>query len=499
MPRDLATALAAPADLLIIGGGIVGAGLARDAALRGYRVLLVEQGDFASGTSSKTSKLIHGGIRYLEQGQLGLVRESCRERFIQRQVAARLVRPLAFLIPVYGATPRPPWMLHLGLWWYDRLAGVRTIGRHQWLPRGDVLQQEPALRAEGLSAGAVYTDCQMDDARLVLDNILDAERQGARCLNYVRVTGFVHDGVRATGVRVRDELTGEAGVCRVPMIINATGPWGDRLRQLDDPAATARLRPTKGTHIVVRRLTEHALLLTHPRDHRVVFVMPWSGVTLIGTTDTDETAPPEQVAATAAEVDYLLAAANQAMPSARLSRQDVMMTFAGVRPLLRAGGEPSGVSREHAIIHDASGLVSVLGGKYTTYRAIAEETLNQLIRRQRLPAPQRPCRTAEEPFVSRAAELQPYLTRDPLLNEPCCPHHPYLLGQFLYAWEREWAWTVSDLFWRRTPVGFTGCRGADCFARVAEVLVRFAQADRARLEQQHAAYQDERARALSCL
>jgi len=411
MTRNLAHLSAREFDLLIVGGGIVGAGIAWDASLRGLSCALLEQGEFASGTSSKTTKLIHGGLRYLEQLDLRLVRESLKERKTLFRIAPRLVQPLPFLIPVKGRSPRPWSLIKFGIGLYDWLAGTPPGQRHRFL-RGDQVEQvEPTLQGGGVDRAAVYTDGQMDDVGLVLAVLEAAERSGAVLANHVQVVGFLttsssrtrgsiedsrfrgNDSMR---VEAQDVLTGARFSIRARQVINATGPWADRLRKLADPAAKPIVRPSKGIHLVYPSLgLRHALVLSSPRDGRIFFLIPWKGQTLIGTTDTDYEGDPGRAEATPEEVEYLIEGTNRCLPSLRFQRERVISTFAGVRPLVfQEKKDPWAVSRRHLIHEDPNGLISVVGGKFTTFRKIAEEVVDRLA--ARFPDKKfAPCRTAE--------------------------------------------------------------------------------------------------------
>ena len=413
--RKLEQLRAGAFDLVVIGGGINGAGIARDAAMRGLRVALVEKGDFASGTSSKSSKLIHGGIRYLQMGDLRLVRTACRERdLLRRRLAPHLVQPLAFLFPVYGGDPVGLLALTAGMWLYDVLAVFRNIRRHRMLTRRRALAIEPNLRAEGLRGAALYYDCFTDDARLTLETVLAAEEEGAVVINYLEMQDFVKEGGRVIGAHLRDRLGGSELEVRAHRVVNATGPWADRVRRLDDPAAKPCLRLTKGVHVVVARErvgNVQAVVLHSPRDQRVLFAIPWGAHSIIGTTDTDFAGEPDETAADETDVEYLLEAANWSFPAAKLSAADVVSNYAGLRALVASGTEeeenPSALSREEEIFQSPSGLITLAGGKLTTYRSVAAEIV-QLVTKQLGAAPRsrlRSSATAVKPLPGgRAAD-----------------------------------------------------------------------------------------------
>jgi glycerol-3-phosphate dehydrogenase len=382
MKRDIEAFTDEVFDLCIIGGGITGAGSALDAASRGWRVALIDQGDFAAGTSSASSKLVHGGLRYLEYGHLFLVYEALHERGLLLRNAAHLVRPLPFILPFYAGQRVPAWKWRLGLTLYDLLAGRANIARSRRLSRQHLQASQPGLRSENLLGGAVYHDALMDDARLCLAVLQTASRHGAVLANYVAAIGFEKkDGVIA-GVRARDQVAGAELLIRSRAVLNAAGPWADAVCQLAGHAGGPRLLPTKGVHLIApERGHRQAFTLLHPRDGRVFFVIPWLGKTLIGTTDTFPDAGPDALQVQPQEIAYLLEGYNQHFDP-QLGRADVMGSFAGLRPLLRSQpGAPSSLSREFRLVSAPSGLMTALGGKYTTFRHMAETIVDQIGRR----------------------------------------------------------------------------------------------------------------------
>ena len=401
LTRDLSQLSSREFDLLIIGGGIIGAGIALDASQRGLSCALIEQGEFASGTSSKTTKLIHGGLRYLEQMDFGLVRESLKEREILYRIASRWVRPLPFLIPVRGRSPRPWPLVKIGVSLYDRLAGTPPAQRHRFLQADQLGETEPLLEKGGIERAAVYTDGQMDDAGLVLAVLAAADKAGATLANHVRVTGWTIEQGKVRGVKAEETPAGKQFLIRARQVVNATGPWADRLRRLANPAAPPIVRPSKGIHLVYPSLgLRHALVLSSPKDGRIFFCIPWKGQTLIGTTDTDYDGDPGRAEATPEEISYLIDGVNGCLPSLQIRREKVIATFAGVRPLLaREGKDPWAISRRHLIHEDPNGLITVVGGKFTMFRKIAEELVDRLA--GRFPNKElAPCRTARTPIES---------------------------------------------------------------------------------------------------
>ena len=378
-------------DLLVVGGGITGAGIARDAVRRGLTVTLVDMKDIAFGTSSRSSKLIHGGLRYLEQYEFHLVFESVSERRILQDMAPHLVNPLGFLFPVYKGASKPLWMINTGIRLYEGLSLFRSPQRPRKLKPSDVAEEEPALRRDGLKGAPLYFDCATDDARLTLETALDAAEQGATVATWAKVTSFLKDEQgRVKGAVVQDELGGGLKQIEARAVINATGPWTDQTIAMSRPlSGRSILRPTKGVHVVVDRARlpiRNAVVCFHPNDKRVLFAIPWGERTYIGTTDTDFEGDPGAVAATSEDVDYLLAAANFQFPDQALSRDDVIATWAGIRPLMAPQGDDaeelseSSVSREHQILVGHDGLITIAGGKLTTYRRMAAEVVDTAVR-----------------------------------------------------------------------------------------------------------------------
>jgi glycerol-3-phosphate dehydrogenase len=390
-----------PFDLLVIGGGITGAGIARDAALRGLRTALLERDDFASGTSSRSSRLVHGGVRYLEHGYLHLVFEASRERRTLLRIAPHLVRPVRFTWPFYRGARLAPWKVVAGLWLYDLLALFRNVGQHKTLSATRVLQTEPALQRTNLAGGATYWDAATDDARLTVANVLDASTHGAVVLNHADVTDLVIEHGRAVGARGVDRMTGTPFEVRARGIVNATGPWTDTVRAMEGNATKTAVRGTKGVHIAVpaeRVGNQEAITVISSVDQRVMFVLPGATHTIIGTTDTPTHDSPEQVRANQADVNYLLDSANAYFPAARLTPDDVVAAWAGIRPLIASdtSAPTAQASREHAIATGPAGVIQITGGKLTTYRAMAAEVTDAVHRA--LGEPRSACRTADLPL-----------------------------------------------------------------------------------------------------
>jgi len=498
-------------DLLVIGGGITGAGIAREAALAGLAVALVDARDFGAGTSSRSSRLIHGGLRYLEHGHLRLVFEAVRERAILLRLAPHLVRPLPFVLPAYKGDRVPRWKIAAGLTLYDLLAAGGNVPRHRTLGKRALLQREPLLRERGLTGGAMYWDAQCDDARLVLATVRAAAERGTLAANYMQVTGLVNSGGRVTGARLRDTLTGDEGEIRAQVVVNAAGPWADGVRRLEDTFAAPILRLTRGTHVLVPRQrvgNQHAVLFTSPVDGRVMFILPWTEAwTYIGTTDTDDVSGPDDLEPRESDLVYLLRSANALFPAARLEPDDIISRWAGLRPLLAEdpGTPASSVSREHRILRGDAGLITIAGGKLTTYRRMAAQVLKWVFESlgrtgdgpgsasEREPLPGGGASVIESfrapgeelglPLATVEHLLRTYGTEAPAiyalcrerreLMAPLHSEHSAIAAEVVQAARREFAVTVDDVLLRRTHLAQeTRDGGGAARARVAELLAR---------------------------
>jgi len=526
---DLDAMAAAPVDVLVIGGGATGAGIARDAAMRGLRTALVEAADFGSGTSSRSTRLIHGGLRYLEHGWLRLVFEASRERGILLRIAPHLVRPVAFLFPVHAGGRIGRGRLAAGLWLYDLLSAFRNVHSHRMLSRRAVLRAEPRLRDRGLRGGGVYYDAWCDDARLVLANARAAHRGGALVASYAAVTGFEKAGGELRGAVVQDGVGGRGVTVHARAIVNATGPWSDAIRHLEDPDAAPLLRPTKGVHVAVPRHrigNEGAITMTSPLDGRVMFVLPWGAVTIIGTTDTDFADDPATVTPVGSDVTYLLRSANAFFPDARLTAGDVIAAWAGLRPLLHAAeaGSTAAVPREHRIVESPAGLITIAGGKLTTYRAMAAELVDVVAARLhridgRPIAPRAPTATQPLPggevgdlellvrelikegvpesvashlvdrYGSEAIAVANLATRERALGAPLGPGTTTQRAEVVHQARREMALSVSDVMIRRTDLFRRDPRqGTEVTPVVAGLLAQELGWDAAREAESLAAY-----------
>lgn len=474
-------------DLLILGGGITGAGVALDAALRGLRVALIDKSDFASGTSSASSKLVHGGLRYLEHGDFRLVYEALHERGRLLRNAPHLVHPLQFILPFYQGARRPAWQWRIGLLMYDVLAGTENIARSRPVELPRLRHEFPGLSPTGLLGAASYYDAQMDDARLCIDVLKTAANEGACLANYVEAVAF-----ESGAVRVVDHVGGAEFRIRARQVLNATGPWVDHVCRLAGDTSGPHLKPTKGVHLVAPdRGLSAAFLLLHPADGRVFFVIPWLGKTLIGTTDTLDTSGPDSLSITPEDVAYLLEAYN-AYFSPPLLEANVLGRFVGLRPLIQSkAGDTASMTREFRVLTSPSGLVSVAGGKYTTYRHMAEIITVEIARRL---GNSRPCRTrnhrldgaaagswpefAAKTITSlrvndhldertarhlvhrygrRAYDVAEYAARDPEMVKPIAPGEPDIQAELAYQRDHEMATCPEDSLFRRTRLGLFGC------------------------------------------
>ncbi|HEY5219374.1 MAG TPA: glycerol-3-phosphate dehydrogenase/oxidase, partial [Gemmatimonadaceae bacterium] len=423
--------------------------------LRGLHVLLVERDDFAGGTSSRSSRLIHGGLRYLEHGQFKLVFEASAERRRLLRLAPHLVHPLRFVWPVYEGARVALWKVRAGVTLYDAMAMFRNVHRHRPLSAAGVEAEEPAIARDGLKGGVSYFDAATDDARLTLANVLDAERAGATVLNHVAVTEFAVERGRVVGAHLVDRLTGDATTVLARATVNATGPWSDDVRKLEGAGDRARVRGSKGTHILMphdRVNNRAALTLLSPTDGRVMFALPAGAFTVFGTTDTFTSASPDQVRASEDDVSYLLRAANTFFPAARLQRDDVVSAWAGIRPLVATEGDsPNAASREHAIQVTPAGVVTITGGKLTTFRIMAAQVVDVVTRRI---GAGRPCTTAHTPLSDDGPVREAACSADTASGARIIPELIWRFGEMRWGVERAHARTLADLLMRRTKLAF---------------------------------------------
>lgn len=501
-------------DVIVIGGGIIGCGIARDASLRGLKVALFEREDYGYGTSSRSTRLIHGGLRYLEMFDFGLVRQDLREREILLHLAPHRVKPLPFLLPFYNRSALYRSKLRVGMLLYDLLSFDKSLPNHKILSREEVIDLEPGLNPNGLQGGLLYYDAQVAlPERLCLENILDAQRNDAQTFNHSEVTSLLRDSDnRVCGVEVQDRLTQQKSQHRAKLVINATGVWLDRLTQNWTPTPPARLRLTKGIHFASPNATKNALVLFSEQDGRLLFVIPWLEYAWVGTTDTDFNADLDTVHATHSEVAYLQATAQQAIPNA--DWKTIHFTNAGVRALvrdIRLDASESGVSRKHGLVihppnEDLHGVLSVLGGKLTAYRDIARETVDTALSILQPNSPPLNCTThraplsgaetanweqfcldfVRHPLVSqldteqRGNLLMLYGTRALRLLERCEQRpterqrfhasYPDIHAQLHFAIEEEQAQTLTDFLLRRTRLGFTRDQGLQALETIATIM-----------------------------
>ena len=527
-------------DLLIIGGGITGAGAARDAALRGLKTIVLDMNDLAFGTSSRSSKLVHGGLRYLEHAEFALVFESVSERRILMDIAPHLVTAQGFLFPVFKDSRRSLVEIKIGMWLYDGLSLFRSPKMHKSLSKKALKKEEPALRQKDLKGAPQYYDCATDDARLTLESAIDAQNHGAIVATYIKVLSFLKDeDGHISGVHVRDELTGEEHDIHANAIVNATGPWSDRIRALGEGEKKKRLRPTKGIHIVVpteKLSLNNAVVCFHPEDGRVLFAIPWGDRTYIGTTDTDYQEDPADVAASFEDVDYLVHVTNHYFPNCDLKIEDVISTWAGVRPLVsdESSEDESATSREHVLSIDKDGLINIAGGKLTTYRKMAAEVVDKSVEYLRcmdkLPK-LRSVNTAEEPLPGAVGwpekdglswieqelqnrvgqQLQPQtiallaktygmrsfdvielINEDGTLADKIIDDRPEIMAQVRFAIEQEISWTIRDVLIRRTQIFFRDTKqGMDCVERVGAYMAKILGWNDVQRQKEQEAYIEE--------
>lgn len=453
-------------DLIIIGGGATGLGCAVDAASRGYKTLLVERSDFAKGTSSRSTKLVHGGVRYLQQGNFFLVIEALKERGILRQNAPHLVSNLPLIVPAYQWW-EAPWA-GVGLKLYDFMAGEYGFGKSQLLSRGETLAMIPTVEQSGLRGGIIYYDGQFDDARLAINLASTAASQGATLVNYVNVTGLIKKGDVVTGVRVIDVETGETLELLGKAVINATGPFCDAIRTMDSPGAARIIAPSQGVHLMLPRsfLPGHAaILVPNTHDGRVIFLIPWRNCVMVGTTDTPIDEVPAEPEARDEEIAFLLEYAARYL-SRDPSRSDVLSVFTGVRPLVGdvRDENTSRLSRDHAILISRSGLLTVTGGKWTTYRKMAEDAIDKalvLAGLEFMPSVTEKLQIhgyhhhAEEFedlswYGSDAPAIEDLIQRNPDLGGELHPDLPVRAAEVIWSVRSEMARTVEDVLSRRT-------------------------------------------------
>lgn len=523
-------------DLVVIGAGINGAGIARDAAMRGLKVLLVDKGDISGGTTAWSTRLVHGGLRYLEYGEIGLVRESLRERERLLRTAPHLVKPLPMLIPIYERQERGPLTVRAGMLAYDLLSFDKTLSPHKMLSRSETLARAPGLAPSGLRGAALYYDAQVEyPERLTLENALDAKEHGATLLTYTRVRRLETEGRRIREAELVDLSDGTTRKVSASFFINVAGPWVDEVLGDVEGAAFPRLiGGTKGSHIVTRSFggaPKDALYVEAYADGRPFFIIPWNGLYLIGTTDIRHEGDLDSVKADEAEVDYLLAETNRIIPQAGLTRSTVLYTYSGVRPLPFREDETgnAGITRRHFIRDHAprlENLLSVVGGKITTYRNLSEQAVNLIFKKLGRRAP--PCRTAETPlpgaraasdfasfaesfgrehsiderarehllrvYGTRAVEVLELAKGREELLEPLDAATGALRAEVLFSFRHELATTLSDCLLRRTMVGLGPAAGLDAVDEAASIARQYLDWDESRAQSEVAAYKEGMAR-----
>jgi glycerol-3-phosphate dehydrogenase len=504
-------------DLLVVGGGITGATLAWDASLRGLKVALVDKGDFAMATTSASSKLIHGGLRYLKNGEVGLVRESLRERRILQKIAPHLVWPIPFLMPTHKKGGNKRWMIKAGMMVYDTLSWDRSnlddperrIPGHCMLSSRQVLEEEPVVAPEGLTGGAVYYDCRCDPERLCLEFILGAAEQGAVVVNYAEVTGLVRSNKTVEGAGVRDRLGGASLEVRARMVANVAGPWADAIDVLSGAEDEIALRRSKGIHIITRPLARRYAVVGMTAGKRHFFIIPWRRHSLIGTTDTEYRGHPDDLSVLDEDVNNFIAEINQAMPAAALKPDDVLYRYVGVRPLVEQDTEVYDASRKYEIIdhHDKGlkGYITALGGKYTTSRNLAAKATGKIM--VRLGKPKTACTTQDRllpggvpgifseyerkscaeagelvdhqalrnliwTYGARHPEVLELVKQDASLAEPIRSDRLEILAQVTFSIKHEMAATLCDILTRRTGIGTLGHPGDEALDKVCALAAR---------------------------
>ncbi|MEU0488411.1 FAD-dependent oxidoreductase [Nocardiopsis sp. NPDC006139] len=494
-------------DLLVVGGGILGTSVAWNAAQSGLRVAMVDAGDFAGATSSASSKLVHGGLRYLQTGNLRLVAENHRERrSLATTVAPHLVNPLPFLVPVYEGGPHGAAKMGAGVFLYSALSAFGD-GMGRLLSPAQAARLAPGLRTEGLKSVAAYGDHQMNDSRMAIMTVRAAVEAGAVVLNHAEVVDLRRTGTRVTGAELRDRADGTEFGVDARLVLNATGPWVDRLRRMEDPAAAPSVRLSKGAHLVLRTPEPWRAALTIPVDrHRVSFAIPWEGRLLLGTTDEEYTGDPAEVAVVPADVEQILGEAELGIDAPYLDASHVDYAFAGLRVLPGGDGDTSAAKRETVVTQGRGGMLSVAGGKWTTYRHIGRAVLKELRKVRAVPLAEEmadPLRTVPlpglaspdavaqrilidrepgarmEPPVARhlashygslALDIAALIREDPALGERIHPDGPDVWAQVVFARDREWAVTVDDVLRRRTTVTVRGLETPGVRARVQRLL-----------------------------
>ncbi len=478
-----------PWDIVVIGGGATGAGVAVDAATRGYKTLLIEREDFGKGTSSRSTKLVHGGVRYLEQGNVSLVMEALKERGLLRQNAPHLVHDMPFVVPNYSWWEAP--FYGIGMKIYDLLAVKYSFGRSRILSREETLERLPTIAQDGLRGGVVYHDGQFDDTRLLTHLIMTAADHGATVLNYCAAVELLRDGDGfVNGVVMEDRETGERIAVNAKCVVNATGIFTDEVRRMAEPEAEAMVSPSQGIHLVLEKSflrAQTAIMVPRTSDGRVLFAIPWHNHTVVGTTDTAIDAPSYEPKPLEEEIAFVLETVGEYL-SRKPARDDILSIYVGIRPLVRAAGsdasKTSALSRDHTIHIDGSGLLTIVGGKWTTYRHMAEDTVNHAATLGKLP--DAACVTADlkvhgwsdatdlgalQVYGADATAIRALAATSPELGEQLHPALPYIAAEIVWAARNEMSRTVDDALARRTRALLLNARAAvELAPRIAALL-----------------------------
>jgi len=516
-------------DVIIIGGGINGAGIARDAAERGLSVYLAEKNDFAFGTTFRSTKLIHGGLRYLEHYEIGLVRESLRERERLLNQAPHLVKPIKFVIPIFEDNKYGYGKVKLGLLVYDMLSYDKSLKNHKSYSCDELHDLEPNIRTKNCRGGFVYYDCQVTyPERLCLENILLAKAAGANIYNYTEVIKLIHTKEKIIGIKVRDSLNGEAAEIYGRIVVNASGPWVDKVLNLNHLKSSRKMGGTKGSHILLPKFSKgprHAIYFPAHQDGRPFFIIPWRDYYWVGTTDIHYKGDFDRVQATPKEIEYLLREVNFVFPQARMTGEDVLYSLAGIRPLplTNSETEEAEITRSHIIFdhedEDLDGLLSIIGGKLTTYRNLAEQTVDIIFEKLGLPSPA--CRTRHAPlwgggmksidrfisynskkyclkygltpeqvtylisiYGSRVKQVLQLIDSEPKLKDRICKNNLDIKAQIIFSLQNELPRTLADIYIRRASIGTSACRGLDCAKEGAKIMGNFLGWRRKRIKQE---------------
>ena len=488
-------------DIIVVGGGATGLGIAVDSAKRGFKTLLLEKYDFAKGTSSRSTKLVHGGVRYLAQGNIKLVVEALRERGFMLANAPHLTRVQHFVIPAYSYFSK--WFYGIGLFLYDLLSRKLSLGHPALLSKKSVLKKMPMIQPKGLKGGVLYTDGQFDDARMAIALALTAHELGATVVNYVQVTSLIKEKDKVVGVVAEDELKGEIFSLKAKVVINATGVFADSLLDMDDSDAPAMVMPSQGVHLVVDQQFfpgTHALMIPKTKDGRVLFALPWHGKVVIGTTDTALNIINEEPIALDEEVAFILMHFNEYATS-KITRKDILSIFAGLRPLVKTSNltSTSLASRDHTIIVSKSNLITITGGKWTTYRKMAKDAVNNAAFVAKLPIVK--CTTRKlklhgytnllkygdkfSAYGSDSGLIQAMINEHPTLAKPIHPKYDYCQAELEFSVRNEMAMTVEDILARRSRLLFIDAQAAkDVAPLVAQTMAKLLNEDQQWEEEQ---------------